>query len=83
LIVIPAERLSENFFRLRTGFAGSVIQKLVNYRRRLAIVGDISHWIAESNAFRDFVYEANKGRDVWFVKDLADLQVRLTRRSAT
>src|SRR5215469_18813110 len=45
LICIPVERMSEDFFRLRSGFAGALIQKLVNYGRRLVIVGDISRWI--------------------------------------
>jgi len=83
LIVIPAERLGEDFFRLRTGLAGAFIQKLVNYRRRLAVVGDISRWAAQSDAFRDFVYEANKGRDVWFVADLAELEAKLANATTT
>jgi hypothetical protein len=77
LICIPVERMSEDFFRLRSGFAGALIQKLVNYGRRLAIIGDISAWVAECGAFRDFVYEANKGRDVWFVATEAELESRL------
>ncbi|WP_370631481.1 DUF4180 domain-containing protein [Methylosinus sp. Sm6] len=28
-------------------------------------------------AFRDFVIEANRGRSVWFVADIAELQRRL------
>ena len=83
LIVIPAERLCEDFFRLRTGFAGAFIQKLVNYRRRLAVIGDVSSWIAQSEAFRDFVYEANKGSDVWFVVDRAALEAKLANTTAT
>ena len=83
LICIPVERLSPNFFRLRTGFAGTVIQKLVNYRRRLAIAGDVSRWLAKSKAFRDFVNEANKGRDVWFVTDSNELETRLATGPAT
>ena len=83
LIVVPAERLGEEFFRLRTGMAGAFIQKLMNYRRRLAVVGDVSRWIEQSEAFRDFVYEANKGRDVWFVADLAQLEARLSNAITT
>ena len=77
LICIPVQRLDPDFFRLRTGMAGAFIQKLINYRRRLAVLGDISAWISESNAFRDFVFEANKGRDVWFVADRAELESKL------
>ncbi|HXN48694.1 MAG TPA: DUF4180 domain-containing protein [Bryobacteraceae bacterium] len=59
LMVIPAERLDDHFFRLRTRIAGDIIQKFVTYRLRLAIVGDISRHLNESSALRDFVREAN------------------------
>jgi hypothetical protein len=49
----------------------------VTYRRRLAILGEISRHVAESSAFRDFVYEANRGDHVWFVADLEELDQRL------
>jgi hypothetical protein len=31
----------------------------------LVIIGDISQYVAASRAFRDFVYEANLGSQVW------------------
>ena len=76
-IAVPAERLGEAFFQLSTRIAGDVIQKFVNYQRRLVIVGDISHHLDGSNPLRDFVYEANRGRHVWFVDSLGDLAKRL------
>ena len=50
LIVIPVECLDDEFFRLKTRIAGELIQKFVQYRRRLVIVGDISRHLAESSA---------------------------------
>lgn len=76
-IVIPAERLDEDFFRLRTGVAGEMLQKFVTYRKRVAIVGDISAYASASTAFRDCVYEANRGCDVWFAADRDELDRRL------
>src|SRR5687767_13990341 len=70
LVAIPLARLSDDFFRLSTRLAGEVVQKFVNYKLQLAIVGDISQQIAASNALRDFVHEANRGRQLWFVKDM-------------
>lgn len=81
LVVVPASRLSEEFFLLSTRIAGAVIQKFVNYRAQLVIIGDISRWVASSNALRDFVYEANKGREVWFLPDLDALAERLQQNS--
>ena len=75
-LAIPVERLGPDFFNLSTRIAGEVIQKLVNYRFKLAVVGDVSRFVAGSNALRDFVVESNRGQHVWFVEDLAALEVR-------
>ncbi len=73
MILVPVERLEDDFFQLKTRLAGDIIQKFVTYRRRLVILGDISKYLAQSNALRDFVYETNRGTQVWFLKDLQEL----------
>jgi hypothetical protein len=77
LVAIPVSRLDERFFTLRTGLAGEIMQKFVNYRLRLAIVGDISAQVAASPALRDLVAESNRGSQIWFVTDLDELDRRL------
>jgi hypothetical protein len=77
LIVLPVERLGDDFFQLKTRIAGEIIQKFVNYRLRVAIVGDISRYVAESSPLRDFVYESNRGDQVWFVATIEELGQRL------
>ena len=77
LVAVPVERLDPKFFRLKTGIAGEITQKLVNYRIRLAVVGDISDVVAKSDALRDFVRESNRGGQLWFVADEAELAARL------
>ena len=77
LIVIPVECLDDEFFQLKTRIAGELIQKFVQYRLRLAIVGDISGFLAESSALRAFVTESNRGNDVWFLASRAELSRRL------
>lgn len=77
LVVIPVARLDPGFFRLSSGLAGAIVQKLVNYRLRLAVVGDIDDHLAASEAFRDWVRESNRGRQTWFVDSAADLDSRL------
>jgi len=66
-IVVPVERLDPDFFRLSTGVAGEIVQKFVNYRRRLVVVGDVSAHVARSDAFRDWLREVDRGHDVRFV----------------
>jgi hypothetical protein len=77
-VAVPVDRLTPEFFRLRTGMAGAIVQKFVNYRTKLAVVGDVTAQIVASDAFRDWTREANRGRDIWFVIDLAELEQRLT-----
>ena len=79
LIVIPVECLDDEFFQLKTRVAGELIQKFVQYRRHLVIVGDISRHLTESSALRAFVNESNRGKEVWFLTSLDDLEQRLAR----
>ena len=78
-VVVPVERLGDDFFNLRTGIAGEVIQKFVNYRVRLVIAGDISRHVAESTSLRDLVRESNRGDQVWFLTSIDELGERLQR----
>lgn len=74
---VPVERLDPSFFDLSTGLAGAFTQKLVNYRVRLVIVGDIAEHTEASRALSDYVRESNRGDHVWFVRDDAELAKRL------
>ncbi|MDF2712695.1 DUF4180 domain-containing protein [Nonomuraea muscovyensis] len=76
-VAVPAHRLHDDFFRLRTGVAGEMVQKFTNYRIGLAIVGDVSRHTAASSALQAWVYESNRGTHLWFVGDLAELTARL------
>ncbi|MFE6177262.1 DUF4180 domain-containing protein [Streptomyces sp. NPDC056464] len=77
LVAVPVERVADEFFRLRSGVAGAVMQKFVTYRQRLVVVGDISRHVAGSTALRDFVHETNSGNHIWFLPTFDDLDARL------
>ncbi|RSN64800.1 DUF4180 domain-containing protein [Actinomadura sp. WAC 06369] len=77
VVAVPVRRLDERFFALGSRFAGEIMQKFVNYRIRLAIVGDLSGHLATSSALRALVAESNAGGHVWFVPDLDALDARL------
>jgi hypothetical protein len=49
----------------------------VNYRLRLAIIGDLAAYAEQSAALRAFISESNRGRTLWFSPTLADLHARL------
>ncbi|HXA38065.1 MAG TPA: DUF4180 domain-containing protein [Phenylobacterium sp.] len=77
LVAAPLARLGPDFLRLSTGVAGHVLQKLVNYRFRIAVLGDVSAAAAGSQPLRDFIRESNRGTTVWFLDDLAALEAKL------
>lgn len=77
VVVVPADRVDDRFFTLSTRIAGDVVRKFAMYRIRLVVLGDISAKVADSNSLRAFVHEINKGGDVWFLADRAELDDRL------
>jgi hypothetical protein len=71
LVILPASEVGDAFFQLKTGVAGELIQKFVNYRLRLAIIGDLAAYAEQSAALRAFISESNRGRTLWFSPTLA------------
>lgn len=59
LLMISSERLSDDFFRLRTGLAGAILQKFTQYGVRLAVVLGETHL---QGKFVDFLAESNRGQ---------------------
>ena len=53
IAVLPTARLDPAFFDLKTGIAGEMVQKFVNYGLKVAIVGDTSELAAKSKALHD------------------------------
>ncbi|WP_168627072.1 MULTISPECIES: DUF4180 domain-containing protein [unclassified Cryobacterium] len=81
LLVVPARRFGTEFFDLSTGHAGEILQKLVNYGLKLAIIGDVSERERDSDAFAAFVWESNRADHVWFLPDEDALVAKLAGRA--
>ncbi|HBH95436.1 MAG TPA: DUF4180 domain-containing protein [Ruminococcaceae bacterium] len=64
-IVVDKKYVIEDFFVLSSGLAGEILQKYINYEGKIAIYGDYSRYT--SKPLKDFIYESNKGKDVFFV----------------
>ena len=75
-VIVHQENIDERFFDLRSGLAGEMLQKVVNYRLRLAIVGDFS--IYESKSLKAFIYESNKSNTIVFVNTIEEAFTRLS-----
>lgn len=82
-VVVPAERLTDDFFELGTGIADVFVQKFSTYRLRLAIVGDIAHRVADSQPLSAWVTESNAGQELWFCATFDEFQGRLDRRKSS
>ncbi|MGJ4744740.1 DUF4180 domain-containing protein [Leptospira sp. SA-E8] len=69
-IAVHSSHFPEQFFDLKTGFAGEIFQKITNYQKRFIIIGEYSH--ITSKSFKDLIYESNKNGKVIFAETLAE-----------
>ena len=72
-VALNEARIDPRFFHLKTGLAGEVLQKFVNYHMKLAIIGDISRYTDKSESLAALVRESNRRRDVRFVATIEAL----------
>ena len=77
-MIIHEKNLTPDFFDLKNGLAGEVLQKFSNYRIRLAIVGDFSSYSGKS--IKDFIYESNNARLINFVPSVEQALTALSTR---
>lgn len=75
-IVFPKAAFTNDFFDLKTKIAGDIIQKMVTYQFKFAIIGDFSN--TNSKALNDFIYESNAGNQYFF---LGSTQLAIDRLS--
>ncbi|GGE02273.1 DUF4180 domain-containing protein [Paenibacillus nasutitermitis] len=77
-IVLNKSAVCEDFFNLKTRLAGDVLQKFINYHIKIAIVGDFSGYSSEN--LKDFIFESNKGKDLFFLSDEKQALEKLSTR---
>ena len=58
-LLLHAESLTEKFYRLRTGLAGEILQKFVNYHIRVAAMIPLN--LVNQGRFHEMVLEVNRG----------------------
>ena len=66
-IALNKGAITEDFFILSKGLAGEILQKFINYQTKFAIYGDYSEYT--SKPLKDFIYESNNGKDIFFVEN--------------
>ena len=75
-MILHEKTITPDFFDLKTGLAGEILQKFSNYRVRLAIIGDFSAYTSKS--IKDFMYESNQRRQINFVHTRNEAMERLS-----
>jgi hypothetical protein len=76
-IIVYEYNLPVDFFDLKTGLAGDILQKFSTYQGRLAIIGDFSKY--ESKSLKDFIYESNKQGRINFVGTIEEAEKALSK----
>ena len=76
-MVLNKKNIAEPFFILSSGMAGEILQKYVNYHMKVAIYGDYTRYT--SKPLRDFIFESNNGKDVFFAASEAEAVQRLAQ----
>lgn len=72
LLMIHHEALSQDFFKLKTGAAGAILQKFINYSVKVAMI--IPDQSGFSSRFRELVSEANKSHHYRFFVSSTDAE---------
>lgn len=76
LLAVDKNIVAEEFFVLSNGIAGEVLQKFINYQAKIAVFGDYTKYT--SKPLKDFIYESNKGKDIFFVPTKEEAVQRLS-----
>jgi hypothetical protein len=74
-LIVYKSCVADDFFVLSTGIAGEILQKFINYRKKIAIVGDYSKYT--SKPLKDFIYESNNGNSIYFVPSIEEALLKL------
>jgi hypothetical protein len=69
-IALDKQALHDDLFELKTRLAGEFLQKIVNYRRRLVVLGNFEN--IESKSLNDFIYESNKTGRIVFARTIEE-----------
>jgi Domain of unknown function (DUF4180) len=76
-IIVKEDQLTPEFFDLKSGLAGDILQKFSTYNVHLAIIGDFSKY--RSRSLKDFIFESNKYGRINFLATFEEACAKLSR----
>lgn len=72
LILLHEELIPDDFFKLRTGLAGQVLQKFINYHIKAAVL--ITDEQKIKGKFKELLAESKKGKDFCVFSDIVEAE---------
>lgn len=76
-MILYEYNINPDFFKLKTGLAGEILQKFVNYYVKLAIVGNFEKY--KSKSLKSFIIECNNSNQFFFVSSISEAIERLNK----
>lgn len=76
-IIVQEKNIVSDFFDLKTGLAGDILQKFSTYHVQLAIIGNFSKYTSKS--LKDFIFESNRYGRINFVSSIEEAKIRLAK----
>ena len=76
-MILHEKNLISDFFDLKTGLAGEILQKFSTYNVQLAIIGDYSKY--SSKSLKEFIFESNRYGRINFVSSVDEAKERLIK----
>jgi hypothetical protein len=71
IIIFHEKNINPDFFELRTGMAGELLQKASNSGLRLAFIGNFEAY--SSKSLRDFIGESNRYGKILFMSSVEEV----------
>ena len=76
-IILKENNITNSFYNLRSGLAGEILQKCVNYGFKIAIVGNFEKY--EGKSLKAYIIECNRGNQSFFVSDISEAIEKLVK----
>jgi hypothetical protein len=76
-VVVPVERLTDDFFTPATAVADRITDRFTTYRIQLAVVGDLSGRIADTAPVRTWLAASERSDRLWMCPSFAEFTQRL------
>lgn len=79
ILLLQVDAFSKDFINLKTGLAGMMLQKFINYHIKVAVILENEEKL--NDRFKEMILEANKGSNFRTFKNIADAESWISKLS--